>query len=117
MARFLVLLVASAQIATSAIASEAVSSNFSIKVAAVKNVYGIVYSTMIVENRNDFAIADIGLICVAYAASGTELHLYNLKIFQIFAPRSVRKVENFKIGFMPDQGKSIACTDTVARKG
>jgi hypothetical protein len=78
--------------------------------------YGLAKADFRIANGNVFAIADVQIKCEVFAASGTSLRLYDLTVFDVIQPKTTKTIREFKVGFWPDQGKSMSCSPLIYKR-
>jgi hypothetical protein len=82
----------------------------------LENSYGLAKATFRINNGNVFPIADIEFSCEVIAASGTSLRIQNYTIFDVIPAKGTKTVRDFKLGFWPDQGKSMSCAPLLYKR-
>lgn len=87
-----------------------------LKLGAADKSYGFLVGDISLTNPNDFAIADVVVACMVTAPSGTVLLNYDFTIYDVVKAKAAKTVRAHRFGRWPDQGKSLTCLATGARR-
>lgn len=70
----------------------------------------------IIENKNDFPIKDVTILCSFYGASGTEIQKKSETIFEIVETNSKLRMKEVSLGFIDKQAATADCSVAHAKK-
>jgi hypothetical protein len=89
--------------------AKAAISNLDIKDFKWGAEYGVMTVSLVFDNKGDYDVKDISLICRHAAPSGTAIDSNRRTIYEVVPARSKKAIREFNMGFIHSQAKRSGC--------